>query len=160
MRLHISKRCGRRRSSTKSLIFIFKVKIFGILASSLSTNLDRRLNAVLRNIFSSYKLYLIATVSRLSELFVDVSELTVVVVPGISKGVGFVRFDKRHEAERAIKQLNGLVPVGCSEPITVKFANSPSSVKNDMSFPAALAPYLSQSRRVLGPLHHQSGRLR
>lgn len=52
---------------------------------------------------------------------------------GLSKGVGFVRFDRRDEAERAIHQLNGAVPPPPSDvqqlldPITVKFANSPTS---------------------------------
>jgi len=60
---------------------------------------------------------------------------------GLSKGVGFVRFDRRDEAERAIQQLNGIVPAMAGdqgsgpghtgslllEPISVKFANSPSS---------------------------------
>ena len=31
-------------------------------------------------------------------------------VPGISKGVGFIRFDQRVEAERAIANLNGTIP--------------------------------------------------
>ncbi|ESO12361.1 hypothetical protein HELRODRAFT_62839 [Helobdella robusta] len=47
-----------------------------------------------------------------------------------SKGVGFVRFDMRLEAERAIKQLNGILLSGSSEPMTVKFANHPSSLQN------------------------------
>lgn len=46
---------------------------------------------------------------------------------GLSKGVGFVRFDKKDEAEIAIKTLNGSVPTGCAEQITVKFANNPAS---------------------------------
>ncbi|CAI2326262.1 unnamed protein product [Caenorhabditis sp. 36 PRJEB53466] len=48
-------------------------------------------------------------------------------VTGLSKGVGFVRFDKKDEAEVAIKTLNGSVPSGCAEQITVKFANNPAS---------------------------------
>merc|ERR1712112_648332 len=31
-------------------------------------------------------------------------------VPGLSKGVGFIRFDQRVEAERAITKLNGTIP--------------------------------------------------
>ena len=42
-----------------------------------------------------------------------------------------MRFDRRDEAERAIQQLNGVVPSDSGgallEPISVKFANSPSS---------------------------------
>ncbi|KAI0236652.1 ELAV-like protein 2 [Lamellibrachia satsuma] len=72
---------------------------------------------------------------------------------GISKGVGFIRFDQRHEAERAIKQLNGTIPEGATEPITVKFANSPSSNKNFLPI-QAMAQYLTPTRRFLGPIHH------
>ncbi|VEL41984.1 unnamed protein product [Protopolystoma xenopodis] len=45
----------------------------------------------------------------------------------MSRGVGFIRFDQRIEAEQAIKELNGVVPSGASDPITVKMANSPSA---------------------------------
>ncbi|KAL4235517.1 ELAV-like protein 4 [Mactra antiquata] len=79
---------------------------------------------------------------------------------GLSKGVGFIRFDQRAEAERAIQKLNGTIPDGAAEPITVKFANSPSSNKNALPT-LALAPYLSPTRRFLGPIHHpSSGRFR
>ncbi|XP_052774372.1 ELAV-like protein 3 isoform X1 [Mya arenaria] len=79
---------------------------------------------------------------------------------GLSKGVGFIRFDQRCEAERAIQKLNGTIPEGATEPITVKFANSPSSNKNALPT-LALAPYLSPTRRFLGPIHHpSSGRFR
>ncbi|BFY99823.1 hypothetical protein BsWGS_02863 [Bradybaena similaris] len=75
---------------------------------------------------------------------------------GLSKGVGFIRFDQRCEAERAIQKLNNHIPDGCLEPITVKFANSPSSNKNLASMaPLALATYLSPThRRFFGPIHH------
>ena len=46
---------------------------------------------------------------------------------GVSKGVGFVRYDKRQEAEAAIKHLNGTIPEGSSDPVTVKFANAPTA---------------------------------
>lgn len=49
------------------------------------------------------------------------------IIEGISKGVGFVRFDRKSEAEDAIEKLNGKIPTGCTEPITVKFANSPAA---------------------------------
>lgn len=80
---------------------------------------------------------------------------------GLSKGVGFIRFDQRVEAERAIQKLNGAIPDGATEPITVKFANSPSSNKNAALAPLTLAPYLpAQTRRLLGPIHHPTGRFR
>ena len=76
---------------------------------------------------------------------------------GISKGVGFIRFDQRYEAERAIKQLNGTIPEGATEPITVKFANSPSSNKTVLPV-AAMAQYLAPTRRFIGPVHHPASR--
>ena len=42
---------------------------------------------------------------------------------GLSRGVGFVRYDKHAEAQAAISSLNGKVLPGCSQPILVKFAN-------------------------------------
>ncbi|XP_043480920.1 ELAV-like protein 3 isoform X6 [Leptopilina heterotoma] len=76
---------------------------------------------------------------------------------GLSKGVGFIRFDQRVEAERAIQELNGTIPKGSSEPITVKFANNPSN--NNKAIPP-LAAYLTPqaTRRFGGPIHHPTGR--
>lgn len=59
-------------------------------------------------------------------------------VTGLSKGVGFIRFDQRHEAEQAIKALNGTIPRNSTDPIVVKFANNPSNGK--MMSP--LMPYM------------------
>lgn len=72
-----------------------------------------------------------------------------------SAGVGFVRFDQRIEAERAIKHLHNTIPEGASEPITVKFANNPSN--NAKAIPP-LAAYLSPQRRFPGPIHHPANR--
>lgn len=52
-----------------------------------------------------------------------------------ARGVGFIRYDKRSEAEKAIQELNGKTPNGYAGPITVKFANGPSFTK--------AIPYLS-----------------
>lgn len=80
-------------------------------------------------------------------------------LPGLSKGVGFIRFDQRMEAERAIQELNGTIPKGSTEPITVKFANNPSN--NNKAIPP-LAAYLTPqaTRRFAGPIHHPTGRFR
>lgn len=77
--------------------------------------------------------------------------------PGVSRGVGFIRFDKRIEAEEAIKGLNGQKPSGATEPITVKFANNPSQ-KTSQALLSQL--YQSPNRRYPGPLHHQAQRFR
>ena len=47
---------------------------------------------------------------------------------GLSRGVGFVRFDKRRQAELSIDALNNKVPnlANAVKPLTVKFANPPS----------------------------------
>ncbi|XP_046682274.1 ELAV-like protein 3 isoform X6 [Homalodisca vitripennis] len=80
-------------------------------------------------------------------------------ITGLSKGVGFIRFDQRIEAERAIQELNGTIPKGSTEPITVKFANNPSN--NNKAIPP-LAAYLAPqaARRFGGPIHHPTGRFR
>ncbi|XP_053990738.1 ELAV-like protein 2 isoform X8 [Hylaeus anthracinus] len=80
-------------------------------------------------------------------------------ITGLSKGVGFIRFDQRVEAERAIQELNGTIPKGSTEPITVKFANNPSN--NNKAIPP-LAAYLAPqaTRRFGGPIHHPTGRFR
>ncbi|XP_038108675.1 ELAV-like protein 3 isoform X2 [Culex quinquefasciatus] len=80
------------------------------------------------------------------------------VSPGLSKGVGFIRFDQRTEAEKAIKELNGTIPKGSTEPITVKFANNPSNTKTVPPLAAYLGP--QAARRFAGPMHHPTGRFR
>ena len=78
---------------------------------------------------------------------------------GLSKGVGFIRFDQRVEAERAIQKLNGTIPEGATEPVTVKFANNPSN--NAKAIPP-LAAYLAPqaARRAFGGALHPAGRFR
>ena len=65
---------------------------------------------------------------------------------GVSKGVGFVRFDKRRQAEAAIDALNNKIPElpGAVKPLTVKFANPPSQkLSVDMLTSAAQAKGLA-----------------
>lgn len=51
------------------------------------------------------------------------SRVLVELSSGVSKGVGFVLYDTRDEAENAIKCLSGKTPEGCTEPILTKFAD-------------------------------------
>lgn len=51
------------------------------------------------------------------------SKILIDTETGLSRGVGFVRYDKHSEAQAAISALNGKVLAGCSQPILVKFAN-------------------------------------
>ncbi|XP_075901375.1 ELAV-like protein 1 isoform X2 [Nelusetta ayraudi] len=76
---------------------------------------------------------------------------------GLSRGVAFIRYDKRSEAEDAIKHLNGHAPPGSSEPITVKFATNPNQARNSQMMQQM---YHGQSRRFGGPVHHQAQRFR
>ncbi|KFQ35125.1 ELAV-like 2, partial [Mesitornis unicolor] len=83
------------------------------------------------------------------------SRILVDQVTGVSRGVGFIRFDKRIEAEEAIKGLNGQKPPGATEPITVKFANNPSQKTNQ----AILSQlYHSPNRRYPASLAQQAQR--
>ena len=50
-----------------------------------------------------------------------------------SKGVSFIRIDQRSEADLVIVNLNGFVPTGSPEPITVNFTNSRSNLNTTPS---------------------------
>ncbi|CAD7679419.1 unnamed protein product [Nyctereutes procyonoides] len=76
---------------------------------------------------------------------------------GLSRGVSFIQFDKRSEAEEAITSFNGHKPPGSSEPITVKFAANRNQNKN-MALLSQL--YHSPARWFGGPVHHQAQRFR
>ncbi|XP_061101149.1 ELAV-like protein 2 isoform X4 [Conger conger] len=102
------------------------------------------------------------TQKELEQLFsqygrIITSRILVDQVTGISRGVGFIRFDRRIEAEEAIKGLNGQKPPGATEPITVKFANNPSQ-KTSQALLSQL--YQSPNRRYPGPLAQQAQRFR
>uniref|UniRef100_A0A914KPI4 RRM domain-containing protein n=1 Tax=Meloidogyne incognita TaxID=6306 RepID=A0A914KPI4_MELIC len=76
-------------------------------------------------------------------------------VTGLSKGVGFVRFDRKSEAEDAIEKMTGTSPWGGDETISVKFANSPTSNNAKTSPNAAvqsLLPLLQQNTLPSIPL--------
>ncbi|XP_045081064.1 ELAV-like protein 2 isoform X2 [Coregonus clupeaformis] len=102
------------------------------------------------------------TQKELEQLFsqygrIITSRILVDQVTGVSRGVGFIRFDRRIEAEEAIKGLNGQKPPGATEPITVKFANNPSQ-KTSQALLSQL--YQSPNRRYPGPLAQQAQRFR
>ncbi|XP_058825948.1 protein elav-like isoform X2 [Topomyia yanbarensis] len=71
------------------------------------------------------------------------------------KGVGFIRYDQRKEAERAIAGLNGTTPKGLTDPITVKFSNTPGQNTATKIVQPALPTFLNpQLTRRLGAIHH------
>jgi RNA recognition motif-containing protein len=79
---------------------------------------------------------------------------------GQSKGVGFIRFDQRCEADNAICKLNGSKPDGAQEPITVKFANP--SARSHLAYAGstlALGPTFPQylQQVIDGPNQISSG---
>jgi len=80
----------------------------------------------------------------------------------MSRGVGFVRYDKRPEAENAISNLNGTVPSGAKDPITVKFANNPSQKNQQVlqSLYAATSPTRRLTASAGSALYHQARNLR
>lgn len=70
---------------------------------------------------------------------------------GFSKGVGFIRYNLKSQAEAAIRDLNGSIPSGSREPITVKFANQPTVNKPVVIFPQPLTTTICpQSGQVIG----------
>ncbi|PBC29216.1 ELAV protein [Apis cerana cerana] len=114
----------------------------------------------LENLFSPYGRIITSRIlcDNITEKMMDPLNNLNRLPTGLSKGVGFIRFDQRVEAERAIQELNGTIPKGSSEPITVKFANNPSN--NNKAIPplAYLTP--QATRRYGGPIHHPTGRFR
>ncbi|KRX41622.1 ELAV-like protein 2 [Trichinella murrelli] len=93
------------------------------------------------------------TVKELEELFspfgrIITSRILVDNATGISKGVGFVRYDKKGEADAAIAKLNSTIPPGGTEPIVVKFANSPSSSNHRAAIHVAQAAQAALAAQV------------
>ena len=102
---------------------------------------------------------------RLRELFQNFGEIitskVLVDENGISRGVGFVRFDKRRQAEISIEALNNKIPnvTNAVKPLTVKFANPPSQkfqtyvdILAQAKAGIANASYLQSSQGVYSPL--------
>lgn len=102
------------------------------------------------------------------------SRILLDTITGKSKGVGFIRFDQRHEAELAIQQFNGQrIGSMTDNPLIVKFANIPTSTKGNQGVHSTLnvsslnelqmdplfnqfSPFLNLSRLALKPDDLQS----
>ncbi len=92
------------------------------------------------------------------------SKILVDNATGLSRGVGFVRYDKHSEAESAISALNGKLLQGCTQPILVKFANQAKtpSAPSPVATTAAINGIASLTRRgnpfgssgAGGPMRH------
>ncbi|XP_054016436.1 sex-lethal homolog isoform X3 [Hylaeus anthracinus] len=69
---------------------------------------------------------------------------------GLPRGVAFVRFDKREEAQEAITRLHGTIPEGGSEPLSVKIAEEHG--KQKAAYYAGWQAGYNQSRVVSSKL--------
>ena len=76
---------------------------------------------------------------------------------GLSRGVGFVRYDKHTEAESAIVALNGRHLAGSVQPILVKFANQAKTTNpGPMATSVAVNGMAALTRRT-NPMFNSSG---
>ncbi|XP_014226907.1 sex-lethal homolog isoform X3 [Trichogramma pretiosum] len=66
---------------------------------------------------------------------------------GLPRGVAFVRYDKREEAQEAINHLHGTIPEGGSEPLSVKIAEEHG--KQKAAYYAGWQAGFNQSRVAL-----------
>ncbi|VDM34399.1 unnamed protein product [Hydatigera taeniaeformis] len=64
-----------------------------------------------------------------------------------SRGIAFIRYDRRSEAERAIKKLNGYKFPNTNDTMMVKFANSPSSHSDSHRSPSSRSTVASSGCR-------------
>ncbi|XP_055318319.1 sex-lethal homolog isoform X2 [Sitodiplosis mosellana] len=55
-------------------------------------------------------------------------------ISGKPRGVAFVRFNKREEAQEAISALNNVIPEGSSQPLTVRIAEEHGKQKANMFY--------------------------
>lgn len=78
---------------------------------------------------------------------------------GESRGVGFIRFDKRSQAQAAIDALNG-VSLAPGSTLSVKFANPPKGPQSQqlMQSPLAANELLRPALNLggVGPIHHET----
>ena len=92
-----------------------------------------------------------------------ISSKLLVLENGESRGVGFIRFDRRSEAQSALDALNG-VSLSEGSTLTVKFANPPKMATGTQLPPVSLQtplPGVIGSKPVLnaggvGPIYHET----
>nr|AUS89443.1 sex-lethal variant 1 [Penaeus vannamei] len=89
---------------------------------------SKETNLYIANVPRSY------TLDQLEELFSSYGQIVQKnllkdKVTGLPRGVGFVRFDKKSQAEAAIVGMNGVVPEGGTEPLVVKVAEEHGKMK-------------------------------
>ena len=89
------------------------------------------------------------------------SKILIDSATGLSRGVGFVRFDKHSEAETAMLALNGKLLPGSAQPILVKFANQGKTVGGQptsaLATTAAINSITALTRRGGGAAYNPSG---
>ena len=87
-----------------------------------------------------------------------ISSKILLLESGESRGVGFIRYDKRAEAQAAIDALNG-VTVAPGSTLAVKFANPPKGISSAQLQSVSMLPANEVLRPELnlggvGPIHH------
>lgn len=85
---------------------------------------------------------------------------------GESRGVGFIRFDKRSEAQSAIDALNGmsLQDDGVDTTLAVRFANPPKGPQTSQALTSSLPTTLASNEHLrpalnvggIGPIRHEA----
>ena len=73
------------------------------------------------------------------------SRVLVDTTTGVSRGVGFVRYDKNTEAETAISALNGKILPGAPQPLLVKYANQPKLSQGGTASSNAVASFAAMA---------------
>lgn len=87
-----------------------------------------------------------------------ISSKILLLESGESRGVGFIRYDKRAEAQAAIDALNG-VTIAPGATLSVKFANPPKGISSSHLQSVSMLPTNEVLRPELnlggvGPIHH------
>lgn len=80
-------------------------------------------------------------------------------ITGLPRGVGFIRYDKKTEADLAVEQMDGHLPDGATEPLIVKIAEEHGKMKAayQAGFKAAMSSGRGTGRGRGGMAYTQSG---